>query len=146
MLENAAFYQIASLIPDEVLLNSADYQIRQFEAAVLFADISGFTELSEKYQNLENGASKLSAVLNFYLGIMVQEILSHDGDIIKYAGDAFIATFRKDNQMSIQNSIHNAIDTAIIIQKNCRNFSTEVNVTLNGKALRHRINLLTYTR
>jgi len=100
----------------------------------LFADISGFTELSEKYQNLENGASKLSAVLNFYLGIMVQEILSHDGDIIKYAGDAFIATFRKENQMSIQNSIHNAIDTAIIIQKNCRNFLTEVNVTLNGKA------------
>ncbi|XP_070499414.1 adenylate cyclase type 10-like [Chironomus tepperi] len=132
-LDNAAFYQIASLIPDEVLLNPTDYEIRQFEAAVLFADISGFTELSEKYQNLENGASKLSAVLNFYLGIMVQEILSHDGDIIKYAGDAFIAIFRKEKSMSIQNSIHNAIDTAIIIQKNCRNYLTEVNVTLNVK-------------
>lgn len=61
---------IASLLPDEVILhNSAfDYKLRTFEAAVFFVDISGFTDLSVKYQSLENGASKLSMVLNFYLG------------------------------------------------------------------------------
>lgn len=107
--------------------------MRSFEAAVLFADVSGFTDLSDKYQNVENGASKLSMVLNFYLGIMVQEILSHGGDIIKYAGDAFIALFRHDKNMSMQNSVQNALDTAIIIQNNCRDYLTEVGVILNGK-------------
>lgn len=133
LVENNSYYQIASLIPDEILSKSESYAPRKFEGVVFFADISGFTDLSEKYQNVENGASKLSAVLNFYLGIMVQEILSHNGDIIKYAGDAFLAVFRNENWKSIQNNIHSAIDTAIIIQKSCRNFRTEIGVTLNVK-------------
>jgi class 3 adenylate cyclase len=130
-----AFYQLASLLPDEVLYNCQDYKMRSFEAAVLFADVSGFTDLSSRYQNLENGASKFSMTLNFYIGIMVQEILSHNGDIIKYAGDAFLAVFRRDKHISMQNSIQNAIDTAIIIQNNCRNFLTELGVVLNGRGL-----------
>lgn len=105
LVDNAAFYQIASLIPDEILSNPKYYKPRKFEAVVLFADISGFTDLSEKYQNIENGASKLSAVLNLYLGTMVQEILSNNGDIIKYAGDAFLAIFRNEKWMSMQNSM-----------------------------------------
>lgn len=124
-----------SILPDEVIFHvkNPPYKIRNFEAAVVFADISGFTDLSEKYQIIENGASKLSMVLNFYLGTMVSEILSLGGDIIKYAGDAFLAIFRVDNGRSMQEVIHKAIDTALIIQKNCRNFKTEVGVTLNGK-------------
>lgn len=60
---------IASILPDEVIHNAAfDYEFRTFDAAVIFADISGFTDLSDKYQSVENGASKLSMVLNFYLG------------------------------------------------------------------------------
>lgn len=121
------------LIPDEVINFPTNYNLRSFGGAVLFADVSGFTDLSDKYQNVENGASKLSMVLNFYLGIMVQEILSHNGDVLKYAGDAFLAIFRNDNEITMQTSVHNAIDTAIIIQKNCRNFKTEIGVILNGK-------------
>lgn len=129
---------IASLLPDEVIHHPDDRTIRQYETSVLFADVSGFTALSEKYQTLENGASKLSMILNFYLGTMVQEILSHGGDIIKYAGDAFIATFRAENELTMQEAIHRAIDSALIIQKNCTNFRTDFsNVVLNGeKALK----------
>jgi adenylate cyclase 10 len=54
------------------------------------------------------------------------------GDIIKYAGDAFLGIFRAENDHSMQEAIHKAVDTALIIQKNCRNFKTEVGVTLNG--------------
>lgn len=122
---------ITSMLPDEVN-NHHDYNIRKFEAAVLFADISGFTDLSDKYQSFENGASKLSIVLNFYLGSMVQEILSHNGDIIKYAGDAFLAIFPAGNDL--QDAIHRAIHASIIVQKNCSNYRTEVGgVTLNGE-------------
>ena len=33
---------------------------------------------------------------------------------------------------SYQDTIHKAIDTAIIIQKNCKNFLTDIGVVLNG--------------
>lgn len=123
------------MLPDEVIHHPGDYKVRKFEAAVLFADISGFTDLSEKYQTFDNGASKLSQVLNFYLGSMVQEILSHGGDIIKYAGDAFLAIFRAENELKMQEAIQQAIDTALIIQKNCSNYRTEVaGLTLNGES------------
>ena len=124
---------MGSMLPDELLHHAGDYEPRHFEAVVLFADISGFTDLSDKYQRFDNGASKLTIVLNFYLGSMVQEILSHGGDIIKYSGDAFLATFKVNNDISIQEATQKAIETAIVIQKNCRNYRTDVGVVLNGK-------------
>lgn len=124
---------IISMLPDEVNNHAFDYETRKFEAAVIFADISGFTDLSDKYQSYENGASKLSMVLNFYLGSMVDEILSNGGDIMKYAGDAFLAIFRAENDMTLQEAIHRAINASLIIQKNCSNYRTEFGgVTLNG--------------
>ncbi|CRK95607.1 CLUMA_CG009066, isoform A [Clunio marinus] len=123
---------IASLLPD-IAIASFDYKLQTFQGSILFADISGFTDLSDKYQKLENGASKLSSVLNTYLGSMVQEILSHDGDIIKFAGDAFIAVFKAENDFSIQDAIHRAMDTSLIIQNKCRNYLTEIGVILNVK-------------
>lgn len=131
--ENAKYLQIASLVPDVVIQNPNDKKVRSFGASVIFADISGFTDMSDKYQAFDNGASRLSAVLNSYLGIMVQEILSHNGDVLKYAGDAFLAIFKAENQVSYQQALQYAIDTSIIIQKYCRNFVTEIGVVLNVK-------------
>lgn len=131
--EIAKYFKMAPLIPDEVIKNADNYEVRAFGAAVIFADISGFTELSDRYQQVENGASKLSTVLNFYLGIMVQEILIHNGDVLKYAGDAFLAMFKVDKSTSYQTAVQNAIDTSIIIQKSCQNFKTEIGIILNVK-------------
>jgi class 3 adenylate cyclase len=131
--ENSTFRQLIPLIPDEVLNNPTNCAKQNFDCVVFLADISGFTQLSDKYQKVSNGASKLSMVLNFYLSIMVQEILSHNGDIIKYAGDAFLAIFRTDDETSMKTCVHNALDTAIIIQNNCTNYRTEIGVTLNVK-------------
>ena len=63
-----------------------------FETVVLFADISGFTMLSEtmnkKYK--ERGPQYLSEYLNQYFSLMVKTIASEGGDVFKYAGDAMI--------------------------------------------------------
>lgn len=143
---------ITSMLPDEVLMNPGNYDVRKFEAAVVSVDISGFTDLSDKYQQIENGASKLSMVLNYYMGMMVvsifstiwlldfhsdalvfqSEIFSVGGDILKYAGDAFLAIFKVQSDQSMQIAMHKAIDSALIIQKNSRDFQTEVGVILNG--------------
>lgn len=138
---------VASMLPDEVINHAYDYEIRKFSAVVLFADISGFTDLSDMYQSLENGASKLSMVLNFYIGSMVQEILSQDGDIIKYAGDAFLAIFRAENELSLQDAIHKAINSSLIIQQNYSNYQTDFDsVTLNGEsAFSMKLNSFSYS-
>ncbi|XP_058818168.1 adenylate cyclase type 10-like isoform X3 [Topomyia yanbarensis] len=125
---------ISSMIPDEVLWNAEDYRPHRFMTAMMFADVSGFTDLSEKFnQPGKGGASKLSQVLNSYLGAMVQEILSHGGDILKFSGDAFLVLFKVTSSVSLPDATHRAIDTAIIIQKSFGAYETEVGVTLRVK-------------
>ncbi len=63
-----------------------------FEAAVLFADISGFTALTERLaQKGSAGVEELTTHLNAYFGQLIELILAHNGDIIKFAGDAMLA-------------------------------------------------------
>uniref|UniRef100_A0A182KCB6 Guanylate cyclase domain-containing protein n=1 Tax=Anopheles christyi TaxID=43041 RepID=A0A182KCB6_9DIPT len=93
-----------------------------------------FTDLSELYSKPENGgASKLSQVLNTYLGGIVHEILGHGGDILKFSGDAILVLFKANSSVSLPDAIHRAIDTAIIIQLSYGRYKTDVGVTLRIK-------------
>jgi adenylate cyclase len=56
------------------------------EMTVLFSDIQGFTDLSESMPS-----EKLSRVLNYYLGEMSGLILTHNGTLDKYIGDAIMS-------------------------------------------------------
>lgn len=61
-------------------------------AAVLFADISGFTALTEHLaQKGPAGAEELTQHLNTYFGQLIDLIAAYGGDIVKFAGDALIA-------------------------------------------------------
>ncbi|CAH0695976.1 unnamed protein product [Spodoptera exigua] len=61
---------------------------------------------------------------------MVQEILTHNGDVLKFSGDAFLSMWKKTAKLSMQDVVHNAIDCGLIIQKNYGNFITDVGVVL----------------
>ncbi len=62
------------------------------DGAVLFADISGFTALSEDLGRCGAQASEeLTAILNDYFGRLTSIIDSHGGDVVKFAGDALLA-------------------------------------------------------
>lgn len=64
----------------------------KFPAAVLFADISGFTPLTERLaRHGSRGVEKLTHHLNEYFGRIINLILNHGGDIVKFAGDALVA-------------------------------------------------------
>src|SRR5687767_10981399 len=64
----------------------------RFSAAVLFADISGFTALTERLAARgPAGAEEMTHLLNTYFGQLVDLITSHGGDIVKFAGDAVLA-------------------------------------------------------
>lgn len=64
-------------------------------AGVLFADISGFTPLTERFaQEGAAGTETLTRVLNAYFGRIIDTVLDEGGDIIKFAGDALIAIWQ----------------------------------------------------
>lgn len=103
---------------------------------LLFLTIVGFTDLCEKYSTIgKGGPSRLTQVLNAYIGSMVQEVISHNGDVLKFSGDAFLAMWKSDFNNSMQDAVHDALDCALIIQKSYGTYETDVGVFLRGKFL-----------
>ena len=67
---------------------------RRFPVAVLLADISGFTPLSELLSQAgPTGAEELTQLVNQYFALMIQLIEAYRGQVIKFSGDAIIALF-----------------------------------------------------
>jgi class 3 adenylate cyclase/tetratricopeptide (TPR) repeat protein len=63
-------------------------------AAVLFADISGFTALSEALGSIgRSGSEQLTDILNGYFGVMIDLIQSYGGIIGKFGGDSMTVLF-----------------------------------------------------
>lgn len=69
--------------------------LEQFNCAVMFADISGFTPLAESFAaEGAIGAEKLTDTLNAYFTHLVGIIQAHGGDVVKFAGDAVLALWK----------------------------------------------------
>jgi class 3 adenylate cyclase/tetratricopeptide (TPR) repeat protein len=63
-------------------------------AAVLFADVAGFTRLSEVLCAAgRHGAEELNRLLNRYFGRMTDEVVRYGGSVVRLAGDAVVAVF-----------------------------------------------------
>ena len=63
-------------------------------AAVLFADISGFTPLAERLARRgPSGAEALSNLLNAYFAELMSLIAEHGGEVITFAGDGLLAVW-----------------------------------------------------
>ncbi len=64
------------------------------QAAILFADISGFTRLTERLaEKGPTGVESLARILNEYFGQLIDIIHEYGGDVVKFAGDAVIAVW-----------------------------------------------------
>jgi adenylate cyclase len=73
-----------------------------YDGAVLFADIVGFTALTESLMaNNDSGAETLLSILDVYFGHMTEIIEALGGDIVNFAGDAVLATWREDRDMTL---------------------------------------------
>lgn len=59
-------------------------EIEYYQACVMFADVSGFTPLTEKMASMgPEGVEKLTGQLNKYFDMMISNIYRHGGDIVK---------------------------------------------------------------
>jgi class 3 adenylate cyclase/tetratricopeptide (TPR) repeat protein len=67
------------------------------DAVVLFADIAGFTPMSEALAKIgKYGAEELGRILNDYFGCMVELAVAYGGSVVRLTGDALTALFPYD--------------------------------------------------
>ncbi|CAH1402591.1 unnamed protein product [Nezara viridula] len=127
--------EICTFFPDHLInliCNNKPYT--SFAGYVIFADVSGFTALCEKYATLgHSGAYHLTVTLNNYIGKMVSLIYSHGGDLIKFAGDAFLAVWEFNYSEEIFFGMHNILRCAMEIQNSLGHYQTDVGVLLRVK-------------
>jgi class 3 adenylate cyclase/tetratricopeptide (TPR) repeat protein len=68
------------------------------DAVVLFADIAGFTPMSEALAKVGRyGAEELSRILNDYFGCMIELAVAYGGSVVRLTGDALTALFPYDH-------------------------------------------------
>jgi PAS domain S-box-containing protein len=79
---------VSPAVIDQLDPNQLQLGGKRTDITVLFADIRGFTTFSEK-----QSPEKLVAVLNRYLAAMAEAVLSQEGTIDKFMGDAIMAWF-----------------------------------------------------
>jgi class 3 adenylate cyclase/predicted ATPase len=104
MPERRLIHDLASFVPRMVAERfgmcpepPSEPLMEHLEAAVLFADISGFTKLAETLsQRGPAGIDQLTRTLNVDMGCLVNVIYDHGGDVIKFAGDALLALWHPD--------------------------------------------------
>jgi adenylate cyclase len=101
------------------------------EVTVLFADIVGFTSMSEKMS-----PSAVSLLLNDYLSRMTEVIFRNEGMLDKYIGDAIMAVFGAPIDMP--DHAQRAIRTALEMQERLAEWNAE---RQEGPGLRIRIGI-----
>ncbi len=85
--------------------------------AVLFIDVSGFTQLTRSLaQQGKRGAETLSRLIDSVFGPVTDIVSSHGGDILFFAGDSAIAVWRVREDGGLENATHSAVSAACVIQ------------------------------
>jgi len=91
-------YSLVSFLPQKIVLSKLTEDKHQtsesFLATLLFADISGFTAISEKLARLgKEGAEEVNKIINNFFGPLINIVYQYQGDIYRFGGDAFLAFF-----------------------------------------------------
>ena len=106
-----------------------------FDSVVMFADISGFTNLAEKLTKRgHEGTELLAFTLNRYMELLVKAIGRSGGDIFKFAGDAIIIVWPPPSDKShLVILCRQAIQSALDIQSKLTDFKIIDEVKLSVK-------------
>ena len=88
------------------------------EVTVLFADIRGYTTLSEGLRPEE-----VVAMLNRYLAVATEAIMAHHGTLDKYIGDAVMALFNAP--LAQPDHAANALQAALAMQRAVKQLAAE---------------------
>lgn len=104
-------------------------QAHRFPAVVLFADISGFTPLSELLSQAgPTGSEELTHLINQYFSRMIRIVENYHGQVVKFSGDAMTILFPVEETtleagISAQIAVRRAGECALAMQANMGHFA-----------------------
>jgi len=143
VLKQYTAYVPRLVLKDLYALKQGQQPQSQFETALLFADISGFTALTEKLASQgPGGMEQLTQILNAYFGQMIATIDSHGGDIIKFAGDAMLAVWPAIDGAELADCQRAALQCGLAVHSALRDFKAPdgtklaLKIAVSGGALR----------
>ncbi len=116
---------LATYVPRRVLRSiqeagSDDLRPRvdRFAGVVLFADISGFTDLSDRLgRKGPEGTEQLSSIVNAYFRSMLGPVSASGGDILTMAGDALVVVWEGAHAAGLRAGVKRAVHCAQEIQR-----------------------------
>ena len=95
---NSLYKALTSFLPlyiaEGEIWRAPDYRALR-QGTFMFADVSGFTALSERLaqENSSDGAEILTIIMNDYFAEMLEILAKSDGQLLKFAGDALLVLF-----------------------------------------------------
>jgi adenylate cyclase len=105
--------------------------VEMIEAAIWFADLRGFTLLSER-----SPIPEVLARLNVWFGIAGEVVEAHGGEVLKFIGDAVLAIFPTSGESDRRAACRKALAAA---QEFCRRTDAEnvLRLSSGGPPLAH---------
>lgn len=103
-------------IVEDFFLNKI--QFKEFEGAVLFLDISGFTSTTEELmKNGKEGAEVLSKIINDVFTPAISAVERHSGFVPVFAGDAFYAVFPAGKKINKSSTVSALLAAGEIVRE-----------------------------
>ncbi len=117
--QDKALRHIPKNLAEKILNNRASLEGERKQVTVLFADVSGFTSLSEKLDPEE-----VRALINRCFEIIIEEVHRYEGTINQFTGDGVMALFGAP--ITLEDHPHRAVSSALAIQRSLNKYGDEL--------------------
>ncbi|KAF7393274.1 hypothetical protein HZH66_009107 [Vespula vulgaris] len=110
---------MATFVPNEIILaKDLNKKIKdQFDAILLFIDISDLTNRYNTFRNAENGGMyAFTILLNKYFNVIISEIYTVEGDVFKISQDTILSLWRIHQGELILNIMPKVINCAFNVK------------------------------
>ncbi len=128
---------VATYLPRKVIhlsstLRSGKALAVPLEGSVLFADVEGFTAMSERFSRHDPraGAEEVTDLVNRFLAVLISTSERYGGDLQKFGGDAGLILFTGPEHAQA------AVATALEVQQQLSETLSEVETSLGNFPLR----------
>lgn len=106
------------------------------EGTLLFADISGFTSMSERLSRIgREGAEEITSIVNRYFSAMLSLLSAHGGQLVKFGGDALLGLFFEPDSatraLQAAQRMQDAMDSMRQVQTSQGDFPLQMKVGLH---------------